>query len=220
MVCGLNYSSIFQRKIVELGPQLAVEHAVVNRFMKVLRRDGIAAGQVGNGSGYAKHFVVSPGGKTQISHGRSQKIGARFIELAMLANLPMGHVAVASDRRARETLLLCRTSLLYLLSHFGAGRPRMPVGQFFVRDRWHFDVNINPIDERTADLRHVAFNLRDGAMAISARVVAVAARARIEGRDQHEVGREGGAGKCTADCNHAVFKRLAKNFERRPIEFG
>lgn len=55
-------------------------------------------------------------------------------------------------------------------------------------------------------------------MAIAARIIAKAARTRIERRDQHEVGRERRAGKCAADGHRAIFQRLAEDFQRLTIE--
>ena len=71
--------------------------------------------------------------------------------------------------------------------------PSLLAAQLLERHGRHFDVQVDAVEQRAADLGHVALDLRDRAVAFAARVVAVAARARIERRDEHEIGGEGRA---------------------------
>ena len=57
-------------------------------------------------------------------------------------------------------------------------------------------------------------------MAFSPRVVAIAAGAGVEGRDQHKICRKRRGIQRAADGDVAVFERLAEDFERRAVEFG
>src|SRR5262245_56241395 len=98
-----------------------------------------------------------------------QECRARFVELAMLADLAVAHVAVLARAAALETLALPLAGRFDLLAHVSA---RAAVGarrKLFVRDGGHFDVEVNAIQQRPTDFAHVALDLRDAAMAIAAR---------------------------------------------------
>ena len=75
----------------------------------------------------------------------------------------------------------------------GAWRAIHLAGQFPKRYRGNFDVDVDAIEQRTADFGHVAVDLRNAAVAVPPRIVAVAARAWVERGDEHEIGRERGA---------------------------
>ena len=69
------------------------------------------------------------------------------------------------------------------------------------------------------DLAHVAFDLGRRAVAGPPRVAAIAARAGVQGGDEHEVRRKGRAVQGPADRHRAVLQRLAEDFQRAAIEF-
>ena len=79
-------------------------------------------------------------------------------------------------------------------------------------------MDVDPVDQGTADL-HVPLDLRRRAMAAPPRVAPVAARARIQGRNQHEVSRKRCAVQCSGDRYRTILQRLA-HFERLPGELG
>ena len=62
--------------------------------------------------------------------------------------------------------------------------------------------------------------LRRRAMAVPPRVAPIAAGARIQRGDEHEIGRKRRAVKRPGDRHRAVFQRLAQHFERLAVELG
>jgi hypothetical protein len=105
-----------------------------------------------------------------------------------------------------------------MIAHRGAGRAAFLRAKLFERNSRHFDVQINSIQQGAADLCHVAFNLRNRAMALTARIVAIAARAGVERGNEHEIGRKRRGIERAADRNVTIFKRLTENFECCSIE--
>ena len=81
-------------------------------------------------------------------------------------------------------------------------------------------MDVDPVDQRAADFRHIALDLRRRAMATAPRIASIAAGARIERGDQHEVGRERGAVERSRDRHGAIFQRLTQHFERLAVELG
>ena len=107
-----------------------------------------------------------------------------------------------------------------MIAHDGARRSVACCVELFKWHRRHFDVQINAVEQGAADFRHIAFNLRHGAMTLSSRIVAIAARAWIQGSNEYKVGRKRSRIERTADGDVAVFERLSQNFQRGSIEFG
>ena len=73
----------------------------------------------------------------------------------MFANLPVRHVGVLPRRAAFESLALIHARLLHLLAHLSAAAADLRGGQFLVGDRRHFDVNVDPIQQRAAPLNRL-----------------------------------------------------------------
>jgi hypothetical protein len=64
--------------------------------------------------------------------------------------------------------------------------------QLFKRNRRHFDVDVDAIQQRSTNFSHVPFNLWHRAVALAPRIIAIAARAGVQRCDENEVGRERG----------------------------
>ena len=104
--------------------------------------------------------------------------------------------------------------------HFGARGLRLGRRQLAIGHGLRLNVDIDTIDERTADARHIARHLLRRASAFAARVVPITARTRVHRGDEDEIGGERlrlvGAG----NPRDAVFKGLAQRFKRLAVELG
>ena len=178
---------------MNLRPKLPIQHPIVNRLAEMLRRNRLAPVEIGDRPGNAENLVVCPGGKAQLGHRGLEQIVAFAGESTELAGLAVGHVGVVTGRRLDEAGRLPLPGGDHLLPHLVARRARRAAGKLAKRDRRDLDMNVDPVQQRAAYLAHVTFNLRRRAMAIPPRVAPIATRARVQRRDQHEVGRERGA---------------------------
>ena len=116
---------------------------------------------------------------------------------------------------------VCRLAALGYLRRISALEvPGVPPERSLKATDGHFDVNVDAVEQRAADLAHVPFDLRRRAVAGAARVAAIAAGARIQRGDEHEVGRKRRAVERAGDRHRAVFERLAQHFERLAVELG
>ena len=87
----------------------------------------------------------------------------RFVKRAELANLPRCHLGVASRTsevsekrsawRCRAATTCSRISSLLV--------PGVPLGQLLERDGRDLDVDVDAVQQRPADFRHVPLDLRD-----------------------------------------------------------
>lgn len=117
-----------------------------------------------------------------------------------------------------ETPVLSSPRVHDLGAHrFAAGAVSF-VGQFFVGDGRNFDMDVDPVEQRSADFPHVALDLRNRAMTFAPRVVAIAAGAGVQRGNEHEIG-----GKCRAiqgprNGDRSVFQRLPHHFQRAAVE--
>src|SRR3990172_3459701 len=89
-----------------LTPKLPVEHPIVHGLADVLRQNVGLAVQVGDRAGHAEDFVVRAGREAGFLNAGPQQVRARVAELAILTDLPRGHVAVGPGRRIEEPRLL------------------------------------------------------------------------------------------------------------------
>lgn len=137
----------------------------------------------------------------------------------MLSQVAGTHAAVKTGlHRKSETTLLNLPSGDDGLPHFLARQAAGGSGQFLERHGRHLDLQVDPIDQRTADLTHISFDLRRRAVAITARVVAIAARTGVHGRYENEIGRKGRRVQGPADRHLVVFQRLPHHLQRAAIK--
>ena len=126
-----------------------------------------------------------------------------------------------ADKPSSSTLCLSfpgdRDIATHLLAGDGADASG---GQFVIRHCRDFDMNVDPVHQRSRNFGHITFDLRRRAVATAAGIAAVAARARVGCGDEHEVGREGGTAQGAGDGDNAVFDRLSHYFERLAVKLG
>lgn len=159
-------------------------------------------------------------GEAQLRDRRAEQVAALSAEPAELAGLAVGHVGVVAGAAAVVAVGLPAAGRGDLLADLRARRAGRLALQFPVGDGRDLDVDVDPVQERPAHLAHVFLNLGDRAVAVAPRIVAVAARARIQGGDEHEIRRKSRRGECPGNRHRAIFKRLAEDFERLAVELG
>lgn len=182
--------------------------------------DAFAVVEIGDGAGNAEDFVVGPGGEAQVVDAVFEQVLAIFGQFAERADLPGRHLRVIPGAAAGESLGLDGPGGDDEAPHVcTAGAP--PVGREFLEgDGGDFDVDVDPVEERARNFAHVAFDLRRAAVAVPPRIVPIAAGARIEGGDEHEVGGERGAVEGAGNGHRGILERLAEDFQRAAVELG
>jgi hypothetical protein len=166
-----------------LRPQLPIQHPIVDRLVQVRRLDRLAAGKVGYGPRGPQDFVVRSGGQSQLGHRRPKHVSPLVVQSAKLASLAMRHVGVVAGVSALKPGGLHGSGGDHQLANLRAGRARRSAGKLLKRHRRHFNVDVDAVHKRPADLAHVSLDLRRRAMAISPRVAPISARARIQRGD-------------------------------------
>lgn len=208
------------RQSSRLRKDIAIEHSILDGFFDVMGFDTFGLLEIGDGAGDADDFIVGSGGESQFGDCGAHALGLDGTEGAVLPQFATAHLGVGQGLGVGEALALEFPGGGDLLADLGAAGPWRPVGEFFEGDGGDFDVDIDTIEERAADSGHVAFDLRWGAIAATARVGAVAAWAGIEGGHEHEAGGEGRAAHGARDGDDPILEGLSHDFERFSIELG
>ena len=127
-------------------PERPVEGSVVDRFAQVVALDLFAVVEVGDCPADSENLVVGAGGEAGFLHRRFQE-GFRFgLQLAVLADLPGGHVSVERCRFSGEPLSLDGAGPDDLLPHAAAVGAGLIVREFPERNRRDFDVDVDPVE--------------------------------------------------------------------------
>lgn len=138
-------------------------------FQNVGGADVGGAFEVGEGAGDLEDAVVSAGGETHFLHGVFEIAGTFRIQLAILAGLAGRHGGVGGVFRLFEPLLLDLSGREHAFANDGRRLAGRGVGREFpeIHQR-HLAVDVDPIQQRTADLLPVVFNLPNGTTALLA----------------------------------------------------
>jgi hypothetical protein len=75
-------------------------------------------------------------------------------------------------------------------------------------DRWHFDMEIDAIEERTGNALAITMDLGRAATALAFQVAEVSAGTGVHRGDEHEFGRERHAAGRPRDSDFSVFERM------------
>src|SRR5581483_8510390 len=129
--------------------------------------------------------------------------------------------------RVAVGLCIARESIVLLLPRACDSAPNWN-GMFFrsiARDvaifhRWHFNVQIDPIEEGTRDSLAVTLHLQRTAATFAFQVSEISTRAGVHRRNEHEFARKSQAARGPGDRHFYVLQRLPHHFERRTFEFG
>src|SRR5207248_11236226 len=107
-------------------------------------------------------------------------------KLAKLAHLTLVHLSVALAMRSSKALALNFSRRLNALANDRRRFARRGRRDLFRRKRRHFDLQIDPIEQRSGNFRQVAQDLRRRANALAAPIVEESARTWIQRRGQRE----------------------------------
>src|SRR5438067_12658832 len=139
--------------------------------------------------------MVGAGGQPEALAGGTQERLPAFIQRTDLSDLGGSHVGVAHQLRAGEARSLAISSGLDSLAHERRGLAFRPAGQLVVFDARYLYVQIDPIEQRTADALGVAAHLAGSADAAAYRVAVIAARTRAPRADRHQLAPKGDRGR-------------------------
>jgi hypothetical protein len=92
-------------------------------------------------------------------------------------------------------------------------------GNVPILDGWHFNVQIDAIQQRAGNALAITLHLGRTATAFAFQVAKVATRARIHRGDEHELRGESDAARSAGNGNFSVFEWLAHYFQCRSFEF-
>lgn len=121
--------------------------------------DALATGEVGDGSRDLENAVVGAGGEVHLLHGVLEITRAGGIERAMFAHEFGGHGGIGGDAFVfAEALALDLAGCGYPLADGGGLFAELGGRQFFEIDERHFDVDVDPIQERAGDFLAVLFD--------------------------------------------------------------
>ena len=128
----------------------------------------------------------------------------------MLFELPRGHARVATYLRViLKTLLLAFTRVRDALANRRRRFFSPFAGNVAIFDRWHFDVQIDAVEQRARNTLAISLHLYRAATAFAFKIGKIPAWARIHGCDQHELGRKRDAACRARHSDFPVLKRLA-----------
>src|SRR5216110_121139 len=77
-----------------------------------------------------------------------------------------------------------------------------------VLNRWHFDVEIDPIEQRSGNALPISLHLTRPTAALAFQIAEVTTRARVHRRHQHEFARESNAASRSRNGNASILERL------------
>ena len=159
---------------IQSSPVIAVEAAVLDGFGEVLGGDGGGFIEVGDGAGNFEDAVVGAGGEAHASDGHFEGALAGIVESADFADIAGGHAGVVESAGA-----LYGAGLLDAGADFGGRLGGGIAAQFLEGDGWDFDVDIDAIEEGTADLAEIVLDLAWGAAALAGRIAIEPALTRL-----------------------------------------
>ena len=164
-------------------PQLPVQTPVLDGLADVFRPDSLRALQVGDGAGDLQDAVVRPGAEAQLVDGGLQQLPARVVHLAKLPDILALHVSIGEHLPVlAEPRQLLFPGGLHPFPDPDGGLPLPVAGQFGELHGRHLDMDVDPVQQRSAHLAHVFLDLGHRAGAGIGGVGGIAAGAPIRNR--------------------------------------
>src|SRR5215471_1197729 len=161
--------------IAALGPVIPIEAAILHRFRDVLCAHPSRSAQIGDGARDFQNAIVRAGGKSHPADGHFERSLARVVERANFSNAGRWHPGIVEAAG-----LLDRARLQDAPSDIGGGFGIGIGPQLLERDRRHFDVDIDAVQQGTADLAEVLLDLPRRAAALARGVAVEAALAPVQ----------------------------------------
>src|SRR5437667_2448593 len=192
--------------ITHLNPERAIEGAVLDRFADVLGSDVALTIEIGNRTRDLEDAIVSACAQIEFGHRNANQILRIVAELAMLFQLTRGHARVAIYFWViAKTILLTFARADDALANRCRGFFSALAGDVAVFDSWHFDVQIDAVEQGAGNSLAIPLHLHRAATAFAFEIAKVSARTGLHGRDQHELARKGEAARCARHSNFPVL---------------
>ncbi len=134
-------------------PVSPVEAAVLHGLGEVLGADLLPPVEVGDGAGGLQNPIVGPSAEAHAPHGHLEGAFAGLVEAAVRPEMRAGNVGVVKAARS----LPLPGGLDALPEQLGAGG-RLGPAKIFVRHGRHFDMQVDAVEHRPADLGQVALD--------------------------------------------------------------
>ena len=161
------------------GPIAAVERPVLNSLGDVRVADRLRALEVGNGARYFEDTVVGASAQTQPAHGAFQQALTVDGDVAVLAKLAVTHLGITVDLLTLVTPKLALASRHYALANPVGGLSAGILAQLAILHSRHVDVDVDPVEQRSGDLGHIALDDGRGTGTLARGVIEVAAWVRL-----------------------------------------
>src|SRR5207248_4379158 len=88
-----------------------------------------------------------------------------------------------------------------------------------ILNRRHFNVEIDPIEQRAGDPLPITLDLARTTTAFAFQVAEITARTRIHRRHQHELAWESDAASCSRNGDASILQWLAHHLQSRAMKF-
>ena len=204
-----------------LTPRLAVEIAVADGLGEVLGLDGGRSVEVGDGAGQSEDSVVGAGTELQAvddiaQHGHVLRCGG-----SVLAHQGGSHLCVAVDAgEGAIAFLLNLAGTDDALADGCRGFAGLGPTEVVEAEGRDFDLYVDAVQERSADLVQVFVNLSGRALTRLGGMVVVAAGTGVHRGDEHDVTGVLYAVLGASDGDVTVLQRLAQHFKGGALKFG
>src|SRR6185437_8758627 len=182
--------------------------------------DSACAVEVGDCARDFEDAIVRARGEAQFLDGVLQKFFSFGGNFAMLAKQFGRHLRIRVDFSfAFEAFELKSAGGDDAFANRGGGFDCTRIAQIFVFYGGDFDVNVDAVEQRAGNFGDVALNLRRRAVAVARGIAKESAGARIHRSGEHESRRKTDGKSSASNGDHAVFERLAENFEDVALKF-
>ncbi len=137
--------------------------------------DALFTCQVGDGARELQDPVIGASGESHLAHGRAEQRLSGIVQRCVLAQLLRSHVSIRQQTAAGEARCLDLARPLHALPDGSGELARTAIGKLLVGNAGDFEVDVDAVQQGSADPLLVATNGARGARAGTPRVAMVAA---------------------------------------------
>ena len=154
----------------------------------MLRRDLSLAIEISDSARNFQDAIVGAGAQVQFVHCYANQVLRILSEFAVLLKLARGHASIAIYVCvAAKPLLLTLSRANNALTDRGGRLFNALAGDVSILDGWHFNVQIDTVQQRPGDALSITLHLGGTATALAFEIAKVAAWTRIHRGDKHEL---------------------------------
>lgn len=154
------------RQARDLVKEIPVEAPVLDGLKQVRCLDAFGCRQIGDRPSDLQDAVISARRQRKLLHGLLQKVSQRGINRTIRADLRVGHAGVGGCAGTLEPVELAAARSLHAGADIGGRFPMFFIAELGDGKRRRFDVQVDTVEQRTADARSVALNLGGRAPAL------------------------------------------------------